>query len=342
MDLFRNPIVLLWTALALGVALLAWYAGHRRRQLLMAALGDPELIAELCPPGINRRRKLKNFLLLGALALSFLAWAGPQWGVELVSSEMMTNHIIIAVDTSYSMLARDIKPSRLENAKRMLRALVDQLGGYRVGIIAFSGQAYVQCPITTDPDALKYFISSLEAGMLPEQGTNISDAVGLASGMLAKYPGHKGLILLTDGEDHSKNMEQALKTAEETGISILAVGIGSPEGDLIPVQNASGAVEYRKNKDGKTVVSKLGEKELMDMAYKTKGVYVRYTDPDSVTASLYRAVQDLGSSKWKSRAATAYKNRYQWPLLLALLLLLIEFLIPETGAAPLRLRGPKP
>ena len=340
MELFRHPLVLLWAVLGMGLALLAFYIGHLRHQKLMRALGDASLIEDLLPPETKGRRRLKNFLLLSALALAFLAWAGPQWGVELMSSEMMTNHIVIAVDTSYSMLARDIKPSRLENAKRMLQTLIDQLGGYRIGIAAFSGKAYIQCPITTDPDALKYFVAQMEAGMLPEQGTNLSDAVNLSSAMLGRYPGRKALILLTDGEDHSKELDKAVKNAEAAGVSIFAVGIGSPDGDLIPVETLNGPVEYRKSREGKTVVSKLGEQTLINLAAQTGGAYVRYTDPDSVTAALYKSVQDLGSSKWKARSRSIYKNRYQFPLFLALLLLLIEFLIPEAGRAPLRV--PKP
>lgn len=339
MELFRHPLVLLWAVLGLGLALLAYYIGYLRRQKLLRLLGDAELIEELVPPETRQRRRLKNFLLLSALGLSFLAWAGPQWGVELLSSEMMTNHIVIAVDTSYSMLARDIKPSRLENAKRMLQTLIDQLGGYRIGIAAFSGKAYIQCPITTDPDALKYFVAQMQAGMLPEQGTNLADAVNLSAAMLAKYPGRKALILLTDGEDHSKELADSVKNCEAAGVSILAVGIGSPDGDLIPIQNSNGSMEYRKNREGKTVVSKLGEQTLMELAGKTGGTYVRYTDPDAVTAALYKSVQELGASKWKARSRSAYKNRYQFPLFLALLLLLIEFLIPEAGRAPLRVPG---
>ncbi|HOX22263.1 MAG TPA: VWA domain-containing protein [Elusimicrobiales bacterium] len=336
MELFRNPLVLLWGLFGIAGALLVFYLGYRRRQALLCSLGDPDLIAALTPPETAQRRRLKNLLLLGSLVLLFLAWAAPQWGMELLSSEMMTNHVVIAVDTSYSMQARDIKPSRLENAKRMLQTLIEQLNGYRIGIVAFSGKAYIQCPVTTDADALKYFVSQMQAGMLPEQGTDITDAVSLSASMLGKYPGRKALILLTDGENHSKGLEDALKTAESSGVSIFTVGIGSPEGDLIPMQEGG---EYRKNREGKTVVSKLDEKTLMDMSAGTGGAYVRYTDPDSVTAALYKAVQELGSSKWKARARSIYKNRYQIPLFLGLLLLLIEFLIPEAGRARLRVPG---
>jgi len=330
MELFAKPVVLIW--LALGVCGLAFLLAHGRgrRKKYVSLLGSPATLARLSPAETEQLRRWKGFILLAAAVLLFLAWAGPQWGVETSARASGAQHAVIAIDTSLSMLARDIKPNRLENAKNMLSMLIDQLSGWRVGVEAFSGAAYVQCPITTDAEALKYFVSTVKAGMLPEQGTSITDAVSLGTEMLSKYPGRKALIILTDGEDRSSGLKDAAKAAADSGVSVFAVGIGKPEGDLIPLAMQANAVsEYKKDKEGRPVVTKLGEKTLLDLAAATGGAYVRYTSPEAVASELAGQLKKADTIKWKARAHTRYKNRFQFPLLFAVLALLIEFLMPE-------------
>jgi len=330
--LFARPLMLLWGAICAGALIAAYYLCEARRRGLMSALGEPAALARLFPESAAARRALKSWLFIAAAALIFLALAGPQWGTETAQSDTGgAGQVVIAVDTSLSMLARDIKPSRMENAKLMLKLFIEQFSGYRMGLVAFSGQAYVQCPLTTDADALKYFLASVHPGMLPEPGTTLAGAVDMGTYMLARYPGRKALVLLTDGEDHAGSLNAAVKRAADSGVTILAVGIGSPEGDIIPAQGQ----DFMKDRSGRTVVSKLGEKALIDMAAATGGAYIRYTSPETAANAIASQLRKLEKSRWQGKDATRYKNRYQWPLALALLLLLIESVVPE-GTLSLR------
>jgi len=309
MELFRNPQALIWLALCFAAMTPLFFWSAKRRRTLLSAIGDTQTLAKLIPAETPARRRLKLYLLVAGVFLLFIAWAGPQWGVELISSEAMTGHIAIALDTSLSMSVQDIKPSRMENAKNLLSGLIDQLPGYRIGVIVFSGKAHIQCPLTTDLDALKSFLDSVSVGMIPEPGTAIGEALAAAGNMLARYPGRKTIVLLTDGEDHNSNPSETAKEIASRGIKVLAVGIGNTDGDLIPIPNTSGAVsDYKKDKTGKLIVSKLGETGLMQIASVSGGAYMRLSGFEATLSELLRLVKETEKTKWKSASRTSYKN----------------------------------
>ena len=335
MELFAKPVFLLYFIPAALLAGLGAWLGLKYKNRLIRALFGAQAYAKLTA-GLRPISRWRGVLFFCTLFFLFAALAGPQWGTEVIEAQGTFAQTVIAVDVSSSMRAQDLKPDRLENAKNMLRMLVSNLKEERIGIIAFTSQAYVQCPITTDADALNYFISSLKPDMLPVPGTSLSAPVQLAARMLAKYPGHKALILLTDGEDHApEELQAAKKAALENGIRIIAIGIGTKDGTLIPTQtDASGrALEYKKDKEGKTVVSKLDEKTLLDLAQATDGVYIPYTTPAQVAVQVEAAVKRLDRSSSRTASRATYKNRYAFPLGLALLCLAGYLLWP---------RGPKP
>ena len=295
MELFANPWFLVYF---LPAALLAWlvaWSGKKLKNRLISALFGPmayaKLTADLRPVTWKRGACFGLFLFF-----LFAALAGPQWGTEIIEVQGSFAQTVIAVDVSTSMRARDLKPDRLDNAKTMLKMLVNNLKDERIGILAFTSQAYVQCPITTDEDALTYFINSLQPDMLPVPGTSLAAPVHLAARMLAKYPGQKALILLTDGEDHSPNeLKVAQETALKNGIRVIAIGIGTKDGTLIPAKldTAGKVIEYKKDKTGKTVVSKLDEKTLLALAQATGGAYIAYTTPAQVAAKVEASVKGL-------------------------------------------------
>lgn len=331
MELFRDPSVLGWGAAALAVLLYFRYrAGLRRMETARRLLGPSYELFAAGPEAA--RRRLRGLLHLCALALLVLAAAGPQWGVELTPVTDLKGNIVIAVDTSLSMAARDMKPSRLENARLLLGAIAENFADYRIGVVAFAGEAYVQCPLTTDQEAVSYFASALTPGMLPAQGTDFSSAIETTLGMLSRYGGQKVMVLITDGEDHSSVLDTALKAAQEQNLKIFTIGIGTPDGELIPMTDSSGnTMEYKKDSSGKTVVSRLGEAELMKIAGRTGAAYLRYSGPDSAATDVRRAVGALDLEKSKGKGRGNFKNRYQWPLAAALVLLLIELLVMEKG-----------
>ncbi len=331
MDLFRDYAILLWGAAALAALLVFRHRAELRRLEAARRLLGPAADNLAAAPAAARRR-LRGLLYFGALALAVLAAAGPQWGVELTPVTDLKGNIVIAVDTSLSMAARDVKPSRLENARLLLGAIAENFADYRIGVVAFAGEAYVQCPLTTDQEAVTYFASALTPGMLPSQGTDFSSAIGATLGMLSRYGGQKVLVLITDGEDHSSVLDTALKDAVEQNLKIFTIGIGTPDGELIPMTDSAGnLMEYKKDKGGKTVVSRLGESELMKIAARTGAAYIRYAGPDSAATEVRRAVSALDLEKTKGKGGSHFKNRYQWPLAAALLLLLIELLVMEKG-----------
>ena len=330
MELFEKPIYFLYMLLTLGGLALVYVIGRSFKNKVITALFARPAYQRLTGGG-NRFAKLRAILFLCGIIFLFIALARPQWGLEIVQAQGDFAQTVIAVDVSASMRARDVHPDRLTSAKNMLRMLVSHLSNERIGLIAFTSQAYIQCPITTDEDALKYFISSLQPDMLPVAGTSLAAPVKLAAHMLAKYPGKKGLILLTDGEDHSpEELEAAQTAAQKEGIRIIIIGIGTTEGELIPERtDVSGKVlEYKKDREGKTVVTKLDEKSLMALAAATQGMYIKYTTPAQVASQVEQALRGLDRSRAAIATRASYKNRYQIPLALSILCLSAWLCIP--------------
>lgn len=331
MQLFRSPVLLVWLAAAFAALVFFRFKAEESRLAAARRVLGPAFERLSSGPGAARR-KLRGLLYFAALALLALAAAGPQWGVELSPVTDLKGNVVVAVDASLSMAARDLKPDRMANARLLLDAIAQKFADYRIGIVAFAGSAFVQCPLTTDEDAISDFSDTLKPGMMPVQGTDFSEAIETTLRMLSRYGGQKVMVLITDGEDHSTGLDEALADARKQDLKIFTVGIGTTDGDLIPVTDASGnTVTYKKDKSGKTVVSRLGEATLMKIASRTGAAYLRYTDPDSAADSLYSAVSALDLQKSKGRGRAGYKNRFQWPLSLALVLLLIEFMVMEKG-----------
>lgn len=328
--LWRSP-ALLFAAAAAGVlaaALAAW--GERRRARLIALFASPAVAPRLYPAEAAAGRRRNYALRAAALVLMLVALAGPRWGVELTASKAKVAQAVIAVDVSASMLAEDVKPNRLERAKNALSLVLDGLGGHRVGVVAFAGDAFVQCPMTTDLPAVRSLLRRLEAGKLPRQGTSLARAVEVGTGMLARYPGRKSLILVTDGEERAGDSLAAAKAAAEAGVAVVVLGVGTPEGSPIPVKTAEGRLEgYRKDKSGQTVVSRLGESGLAQLAALTRGAYWRLSPTDDEVGSVLRALAENDASESAVASGTRYKDRYRIPLAGACLLLLLELLLPE-------------
>lgn len=330
MTLFARPFFLLALIPALLVLLLVLWAGAALKKRILTHLFSGNVYTKLTHH-LRPVSPWRNVCLVTSILLLFVALAGPQWGTEIIEAHGSFAQTIIAVDVSASMQARDLKPDRLENAKMMLRMLISNLKEERIGLIAFTSQAFVQCPITTDQEALNYFITALQPDMLPVPGTSLAAPVNLAARILSKYPGKKALILLTDGEDHTdKELAQAQEAALKNGIRIIAIGIGTKDGSLIPdkIDPDGRILEYKKDKNGNTVVSKLDDKSLLELAKATGGVFISYTTPAQVAAQVEDQVRELDKTTARTARNLSYKNRYQIPLTAAFLLLSIYLLWP--------------
>ena len=328
MELFANPKIFFYLILTAILVAVLWRIGFLRCKAILNILFSKTNFALLTPAEVKGRRRLKDILFLSGIFFLFIALAGLQWGKERRENLATYSQAIIAVDVSLSMQAQDFKPNRLENAKMMLKMLFEDVTQERLGLIAFTSQAYMLCPITTDLNALKMLSEQLKINMLPVAGTAISPTIELAARMLEPYAGIKALVLITDGEDHNpKDITQTLSVAREAGIKIITVGIGTEEGELIPIKTDKGT-EYKKDKSGKTVLTKLDEKSLIEIASKTGGAYIKYTNAQQVAENIANQLHILDKSLTKNTDVVVYKARYQIPLALAIILIMGALCLP--------------
>lgn len=320
-------LYLLWILPAL--VLLAVYSFRKKDQLLRV-FADTELWSRLMPH-LHRRRQIFRFLLLlGGVSLILVALLRPRWGFHWEEIKRRGVDLIVAVDVSESMLAEDIQPNRLERAKREITDLVDMLQGDRIGLIAFAGAAFLECPLTLDYGSFRIFLDYLDTELIPVPGTAIGEAIQTA---LRSYStdrrASKALILITDGEDHSEEAEKAAEAAKEAGIRIFTIGVGSERGAPIPLRGGKG--DFKKDRKGQVVMSRLRETALQKIALSTGGSYVRSVSGDMDLKKIYeeeiRGKMEAG--ELKSTKKRRWEERFQWFLFGGILLLVLESILPD-------------
>jgi Ca-activated chloride channel family protein len=303
-----------------------WYARKKKKNSIRK-IGEPELIAQLLGQ-YNSRSFIKKFLLVTiAMLLLILALAN----LRLPSGSEKINRngidVMIALDVSKSMLAEDIKPTRLDRSKQMLSKLIDRLGNNRIGIVIFAGKAYLQMPLTGDLAAAKMYLSSATTESVPTQGTVIADALKMCfASFNAKEKKYKAVVLISDGEDHDENAVDVAQQMAQEGVVVYTVGIGSPGGAPI-TDLATG--QMKTDGDGNTVISKLNEDELRSVAKKGNGSYQLYTNTEEVVATLTAQLATMDQRTVTEDSLVNYKSFYQIFLVLAMLFLLIELLMSE-------------
>jgi Ca-activated chloride channel family protein len=331
---FVHPYLLFLELLVLALAGLYILAFRAKRRAL-DAFGESGLVDRLSSASPTWQ-KIRSGLIIAAVFFIILSLTQPQFGTKLVEAKQRGSDVLIAVDVSQSMLDEDIKPNRITRAKALLSDLIQQLGGNRVGIIAFAGVAFWQCPMTLDISGANLFLELMDTNLIPQGGTAIGDAVRLGIQGMEKAPARsKAIILLTDGEDHKSDPEGAAELAAKAGIKIYAVGFGSTTGEPIPMRDEQGVFTgYKKNKKGEVVMSKLDEKLLSGMAAATGGEYIRATDGNIDTARLVDAINGLDKTKLSSRLNREYEDRYQYPLALGCLFLFAALFVPERRRQP--------
>lgn len=304
---------------------------NSRRKKTLETFADKNLLATLLDSFDIRKHKLKQILLIAVFFLAVFALMRPQRGFKWQEIKRRGLDILVAVDVSKSMLAEDIKPNRLERTKLSLVDFVKHLKGDRIGLIAFSGSAFVQCPLTLDYAGFLLSTEALDTNTILQGGTSISSAIQQAiksyEGGLKKY---KVLVIITDGEDHKGDALKVAELAQKEGIKIFCIGIGTNEGELIPVTDESGNRAFLKDRSGAVVKSRLDESILQKIALATAGSYVRASAKEFGLDLIYKEkLSEMEKREFETRMAKQYEERFQIPLAIAFLLLAIEFLISD-------------
>jgi Ca-activated chloride channel family protein len=317
----------LFVLAAIPIMLVLFFLLRRWKKKAVQKIGEPHLVKQLIRGFSHRLFTLKFFLIIIGFALCALAVAGlvKKEGSLKVNSTGID--VMIALDVSNSMLADDITPNRLERAKQVVSKIIDKLSDNRIGIVIFAGRAYVQMPMTTDHSAAKMYLSAVSPDDIPAQGTVISQALKTSyAAFTSKEKKYRSIILITDGEDHDEEAIKVTRQLAEDGIMINTIGIGSPQG--APIKDIK-TNDYKKDENGAVIISRLNEEVLKSIAQNGNGLYQLFTTTNEVAGNIQNKLSGLGQTALTDTAFATYKNYFWYFLLAALIILTIEFFIPE-------------
>ena len=323
---FEEPTYLYLLLLLPLLAALFLYSNYRRRKAIKK-FGDPELMAQLMPDASKYRPDVKFWIVFVAIGLFAVLLARPQFGSRLETVKRQGIEVIIALDISNSMLAEDIQPSRLQKAKRLVSQLVDKMENDKVGMIVFAGDAFTQLPITSDYISAKMFLETIDPSLISKQGTALGAAINLSTRSFTPQEGvGRTVILITDGENHEDGALEAAKSAVEKGIQINVLGVGMPEGAPIPIP---GSNDYRRDREGNVVVTKLNEQMCQEIAQVGQGIYVRVDNTNAAQNAITKEINKLAKADVETQVYTEFNEQFQAIAWIILLLLLVEMLILE-------------
>ncbi|MFC1606931.1 VWA domain-containing protein [Candidatus Latescibacterota bacterium] len=307
---------------------------------------QPELFDTLTRSLHIHKKRVRSVLFMIGLFFLILAGTEPRWGTKTEIIRRRGTDIVIAIDTSFSMLAEDVKPSRIKQARYEIRRLIDTLQGDRIALVAFAGRSFVQCPLTSDYAAAKTLLEYIDVGIIPEPGTDLGEAIHGSIALLergSEGPGESQVIILfTDGEDLADNLKDGIEKAQDKGVRIFTVGVGTRSGELIPIRNDNGVVEtYKKNREGTIVKTSLDDGTLTKIATETQGSYLRTENGEVDIQAIIDMLGLMQKSDIHERKISRLKERYQVPLGISLAFLLTWLAMSERrrGFDYAKLRG---
>jgi Ca-activated chloride channel family protein len=338
---FAHPH-LLWSLLLVVPGLIAffWWAWQKKQELI-AQFISARLLPQLTVGVAPARQKARVALLVAAVALLVIVLARPQIGFSWEEARSRGLDILIAIDTSRSMLATDVAPNRLRRAQLAALDLKRLARTDRLGLVAFAGSAFLQCPLTLDDEAFRQSVEALDVNIIPQGGTAIAEAILAAKGAFKEgNDNHKVVVLFTDGEDHDGNGVEVAKQAAKDGLTIFTVGVGTPGGELLRTVDVQGRTEFIKDPDGNAVKSRLNEDLLRDIARETGGYFMLLSGAKAMDLLYENRLAPLPKGDLASQRIKRPHERYQWLLGLVLVLLVIEMLLPERKPAPKSNAGP--
>jgi Ca-activated chloride channel family protein len=329
--LFRlDEKIWFWTLLVIPVIILLFIGLQVWRRSAQKKFADSNLLKRLSPNQSLFKSVLKVLVLCGAFACLSLALVNPKIGTKLETVRSQGVDIVFAVDVSKSMLAEDIAPNRLEKSKQLVTQIINSLASDRVGIIAYAGKAFPQLPITTDYASAKMFLQNMNTDMLSSQGTAISEAIELAKTYYDdEEQTNRVLIIISDGEDHGGEAVDVAEEANEQGITILSVGVGDVKGGPIPIKRNGVILNYKKDNDGETVITRLDETTLKEIAKETNGIYVNGRNTNEVVEAIKNVLDKMDKKEFESKQIADFKDQFQWFLGLAILLIFIDIFFLE-------------
>lgn len=323
---YQHPELIMGLMALPFVGLLFWYV-LKWKISVTAKIGDERLVKELTRDHSLFRYILKFGFAMVALAAVIVGMVDPMRAGKMDKVERKGVDVMIALDVSNSMLAEDIKPNRLEKAKQLVNRLIEQLPDDRVGLVFFAGRAYMQMPLTTDHAAAEMYVQNAQPGVVPSQGTMIAEALKLCvSAFNTKERKYKSIVLITDGEDHDPESQELAKQLAANGVIVSTVGIGSSLGTPIP-DPATG--QFKKDAEGNTVLSKLNESGLKQLAGATNGIYVNAEDMNDAVTAVMKQLSTIQETSVQDAAFKDYIHYFPWFLGAAILLLVLEFIFPE-------------
>jgi hypothetical protein len=327
---FAHPEYL-WALLVLPALVVGFLFLHHRRKLLLRRFISDSLVPQLAPDASTAKRVVKQVLLVLALGCLIIAAANPQVGTRLEEVKREGIDLFVALDVSLSMKAEDIRPSRLEKAKRDVSDLLRKLQGDRVGLVVFAGEAYVQFPLTADYSAADLFINAVDVEAVPVPGTMIGSAIDVALKSFRKdLPTQKAIVVVSDGENTEGDVTGAVEKARKEGVRVYAIGMGTPEGSPIPIYGATGErTDYKHDRAGNIVLTKLDESALQQIALSTGGSYRRASNAGNEIDEIHKELESLQKTEMGNLQVTGYEDQFQYPLALGILLLVIELMLSE-------------
>jgi Ca-activated chloride channel family protein len=327
---FAHPNIL-WLLLVFPpglAAFLLWSA--RKRRELMTQFINARLLHGLVAGVSPQRQQIRSACLVLAVASLIIALARPQWGFTWQEVKQRGVDVVVAIDVSKSMLAQDIAPNRLARAKLAAMDLMQVAKGDRLGLVAFAGDAFLQCPLTIDDAAFRQSVEALDVNTIPEGGTAVAEAIETAQTAFKEGDNHRVLVLMTDGEDHDSGALEAAQKAAQAGLRIYTIGIGTAEGELLRIKDAQGHEDYIRDEQGNVVKSHLNERLLQEIAGATDGGFYLPLRGAKTIDSLYsEGLAKLPKSEHQQKLVKQYQDRYHWPLGLAIVLLVLEMVLPE-------------
>lgn len=323
-----------WTFGLVPLIVVLFVLAAWKRKRLVAAFGNPVLFAKLAEGLSFRRRRWKAALVTTAFALLAFALVGPRFGTQIKEVQREGIDLVIALDVSASMLAEDVAPNRLERSRNEIKRLLDTLTGDRVGLVIFAGDAFIQSPLTTDYSALRLFLDVADPSLIPTPGTDFGNALQLVlrafeapTRMAEDGPRTRAVLFVSDGENHVADLDEIVTQAREQNVIIFAAGVGETDGVPIPEYRNGRQVDFKKDRTGAVVTTRLEEAVLQDLA--RDGGYFRIARTSSSLGRFTSTLQGLERTSYGSEEFEEYDEKFQWPLFFGIMLLFAERLIPE-------------